>query len=74
MNAFKRKGVKTGDLTWSGAVSASVDIRRDGGFVTSVSSADGFYRDITGQKGGGSTTWQVCEAGTTDCATVIHSW
>jgi len=75
VTGYKTKGVKIGELTWSGAVSAQVDIRRDGVYVITVDSTDGSYVDVTGQKGGGSTTWQVCEAGsTTDCATVVHDW
>ncbi len=67
--------MKIGDLTWSGAAGVQVDIVRDGDVVATTSN-DGFETDVTGQKGGGSTTWQICEAGsTTACSNDwTHIW
>ena len=59
---YKVKGVKTVDLTWSGASGASVDIHREGSVIVTTAN-DGAFTDDTGQKGGGSLTYKVCEAG-----------
>jgi extracellular elastinolytic metalloproteinase len=64
---YKVKGVKTADLSWSGASSTSVDIYRDNVKVTTIPNS-GSYTDSTGQKGGGSHTYRVCEAGTSSCS------
>ncbi len=63
VTAYKVRGVQHADLTWSGATSATVDVYRNGSLQVTTSN-DGLYTDITGQKGGGSATYQVCEAGT----------
>jgi subtilisin family serine protease len=68
---YKVKGVKTADLTWTGATSTNVDVRRDGVLVVTTPN-DGFHTDSTGQKGGGSHTYQVCEAGTTTCSNTVN--
>jgi PKD repeat protein len=69
-SGYKVKGVQTADLTWSGAGSANVDIRRDG--VTIMTTPDdGAYTDNIGNKGGGSYTYQVCEAGTSTCSGTV---
>jgi hypothetical protein len=69
------KGRKTADLTWSGASGSQVDIVRDGGVVATTNN-DGFETDATRVKGGGSMSWQICEAGsTTACSEVVtHTW
>jgi hypothetical protein len=64
---YKVKGLQKADLEWSGATLASVDIYRDGGLITTTAN-DGFYTDNINQKGGGSYTYQVCEAGTSTCS------
>lgn len=64
---YKVRGVKHTDLTWSGAGSTQVDIRRDGAVVATTAN-DGFHTDNTGAKGGGSFTYRVCEAGTATCS------
>lgn len=63
----KVKGIKTTDLTWSGATSTSVDIYRDGTKIITTAN-DGAYTDSIGSKGSGSHTYKVCEAGTTTCS------
>lgn len=67
---YKSKGIKTTDLTWSGATSTNVDVYRDGSVVATTPN-DGAYTDSTGQKGSGSHTYQVCEAGTSTCSNTV---
>lgn len=67
VQGYKVKGKKVGDLTWSGATSTNVDVYRDGSVIVTTAN-DGFYTDNTGQNGGGTITWKVCEAGTTTCS------
>lgn len=66
---YKVRGVHTIDLSWSGATSTDVDVYRNGGFVVTTAN-DGAYTDSTGNKGGGSYDYQVCEAGTGTCSNV----
>jgi len=66
-NGYKVKGKHTIDLTWSGATSANVDVYRNGNVVATTAN-DGAYTDATNNKGGGSYTHQVCEAGTSTCS------
>ncbi len=70
VEAYKVKGVKHVDLTWSGAIGSNVDILRDGGEIVETPN-DGDYTDNTGQKGGGSYDYQVCEANSlTECSNI----
>jgi hypothetical protein len=74
VNAYKVRGAQYADLAWSGATSTNVDVYRDGGVVATTAN-DGAYTDVTGQKGGGSHGYKVCEAGTAICSdTVTVSW
>ncbi len=57
---------KYADLTWSGAVSASVDVYRNGTRVTTTPN-DGAYTDRP-SKSVKSVTYKVCEAGTATCS------
>lgn len=66
-SGYKVKGAKTTDLTWSGASGTNVSIFRDNALVATTAN-DGAYTDATGQKGGGSYTYRVCEAGTSTCS------
>ena len=61
-NAYKVKGRVSVDLSWSGAATANVDVYRDGSYLTTTAN-DGSFTDVTGLKGGGSLTYQVCETG-----------
>jgi subtilisin len=63
----KVRGLQKADLTWSGATSTNVDVYRDGALITTTAN-DGAYRDNIDQRGGGSYTYQVCEAGTSTCS------
>jgi len=67
---YKVRGRKHADLAWQGANSTHVDVYRDGGKVATVSNT-GSYTDNTGQNGGGSHTYQVCEAGTSTCSNTV---
>ncbi|MBW3565061.1 MAG: S8 family serine peptidase [Acidobacteria bacterium] len=64
---YKVKGVHHADLSWSGATSTDVDIFRNGSKITTTAN-DGFHTDNIGNKGGGSYTYKVCEAGTSTCS------
>jgi PKD repeat protein len=66
----KVRGVQHADLTWSGAASTSVDVLRNGAIVATTAN-DGAHTDNIGNKGGGSYTYQVCEAGTSTCSNVV---
>lgn len=67
---YKVKGTQHADLSWDGTTSTSVDVYRDGALVTTTAN-DGAYTDNTGNKGGGSATYQVCEAGTSTCSSEV---
>lgn len=67
---YKVRGRKHADLEWSGATSTNVDILR-GGAVVATTANDGAYTDATDSRGGGSFTYQVCEAGTSTCSNVV---
>jgi hypothetical protein len=55
------------DLDWSGANSGNVDIYRDDAIIATTSN-DGAYTDKISNEGGGSYTYQICEAGTSTCS------
>lgn len=67
---YKVQGRKRADLSWSGASSPFVDIFRNNARVVTTLN-DGYYTDITGQRGGGTTTYRVCEAGTNNCSNQV---
>ena len=72
---YKVKGTQHADLTWSGTAVTSVDVYRNGTKIMTTAN-DGAHTDNTGNKGSGSYTYKVCEAGTTTCsneATVTFS-
>jgi hypothetical protein len=68
---YKVRGLQKADLTWSGASSSQVDIYRNGSLLITVNN-DGFYTDNIDNRGGGSYTYQVCEAGTSTCSAVVN--
>lgn len=68
---YKVKGVQHADLTWSGAGSTDVDVYRDG-IVVATTPNDGAHTDSTGQKGGGSSTYRICDAGTSTCSNTVN--
>lgn len=64
---YKVKGRHHADLSWSGATSTHVDVYRDGSVIETTAN-DGEHTDATNDVGGGSHTYQVCEAGTSTCS------
>jgi hypothetical protein len=64
---YKVRGVQRADLSWSGSSATDIDVYRDGVLITTTPN-DGAYTDIIGARGGGSYTYQVCEAGTSICS------
>lgn len=67
VNGYKVKGRHTIDLAWSGATSTGVDVYRNGSMITTTVN-DGAYTDETSNRGQGSYTYKVCEAGTSTCS------
>ena len=68
VRAYKVKGVRTADLTWSGASSSNVDVRRNGSVVATTPN-NGLYTDTIPGKGAGTFIYKVCAAGsTTTCS------
>jgi hypothetical protein len=67
---YKVRGLQKADLSWSGATSTSVDIYRNGSVIATVSNS-GAYTDNIDNRGGGSYSYQVCEAGTSTCSAVV---
>ncbi|HZH77536.1 MAG TPA: S8 family serine peptidase [Archangium sp.] len=70
---YKVKRDRFVDLTWAGFPGPSVDVYRNGAFVTTTDN-DGAHTDPPG-KGGSVYTYQLCEAGTSNCSeqvTVIY--
>ena len=72
VSAYKVKGKKRWDYSWSGAATSNVDIYLDGNLVASTAN-DGAYTLTSNQKGGGTHSHQVCEAGTSNCSDVVTS-
>jgi subtilisin family serine protease len=65
--AYKVRGLQYADLSWNGATSTSVDIYRDGSLLATVANT-GSHTDSINARGGGSYTYQLCEAGTSTCS------
>jgi subtilisin len=73
-NAYKIRGVQYADLAWSGATSTHVDVYGGSNLIATTANV-GAYTDGPLGRGGGSTTYRVCEAGTSTCSnTVSVSW
>jgi len=74
VSPYKIKGIQQADLSWSGTSATQIDIKRDGSTIATIPNS-GTYTDNLGQKGGGSATYQVCEAGTSTCSnTAVANW
>jgi len=65
--ASKVKGAGVVELTWSGSTSDEIDIYRNGTNIITISDL-GSYIDNDLGKGGGSATYQVCEAASDVCS------
>ena len=69
-NPYKVKGKHTVDLTWSGATTVQVEIRRDGAVIATTTN-DGAYTDAINDKGAASYTYLLCETGTGVCSSPV---
>lgn len=67
---YKLKGLQKADLTWTGTAAASVDVFRNDTKVATVGNT-GAYTDNINNRGGGSYTYRVCEAGTSSCSNSV---
>jgi subtilisin family serine protease len=65
-SGYKAKGKNKVDVTWSGAVTSSVDIIRNGSLRITTAN-DGAYTDSF--RTSGSFTYKVCDQGTSNCST-----
>jgi hypothetical protein len=69
-SAAKVKGTRTVTLTWSGGTLTMVDVMRNGVKVSTTAN-DGSHVDRLG-KGGGTFSYRVCDAGTTQCSNTVN--
>ncbi len=67
---YKVKGLHKADLTWDGGTSTNVDVYRDGVKITTTAN-DGAHTDNIDNRGGGSYTYELCEAGTSTCSNEV---
>ncbi|MEX0719501.1 MAG: PKD domain-containing protein [Balneolaceae bacterium] len=67
VSGYKLQGNQKADLIWSNATSTDVDVYRDSALIVTTEN-DGAYTDNINNKGGGSYTYQICEAGSTTCS------
>jgi YD repeat-containing protein len=58
------------DLSWSGATTANVIVRRDGQAIADTAN-DGSYTDVFGKKVNSSYRYQVCEKNTGVCSSEV---
>jgi hypothetical protein len=66
----KLGGINTVRLKWRGAISANIDVYRNGMLVATTLN-DGLYDDSTGDTGQAQYMEQVCEAGTRNCSNTV---
>jgi matrixin len=66
----KVRGVQRVNLSWAGATSTNIDVYRSGALVMTTAN-DGGQTDVLNKKGGGTYTYQVCEAGTSVCSVSV---
>ncbi len=69
VNTFKVKGVQHAQLTWTGGA-AQVSIIRDGQILAIITNT-GLYEDNIGIKGGGSYSYQICDAQGSNCSNTV---
>ena len=70
VTGYKVKGLAKADLSWTGATAAQIDIYRNGSKIATPANT-GAYTDNINQKGAGSYTYKVCEAGTNTCSNEV---
>jgi len=61
------QGRRIVNLSWSGAVSTTVDVYRNNAFLVNTQN-DGAYTDTINGAGHGTFTYQVCNAGSQTCS------
>jgi len=66
----KVRGVQRVNLSWAGATSADIDVYRGGALVMTTAN-DGAQTEVLNKKGGGTYTYQICEAGTSVCSASV---
>ena len=69
-SGYKVKGSQKADLTWSGASGTSVDVYRNNVKIITTDN-DRAHTDNINNKGGGSYTYRVCNAGTATCSNSV---
>ncbi len=69
-SGYKVRGRQKADLTWSDASGIDVEIFRNGVSIATTAN-DGAFTDNIDNVGGGSYTYQVCEAGTSTCSNEV---
>lgn len=67
---YKIRGTQHADLTWSGATSTNVDVLRNGALIVTTAN-DGTHTDNINRSGGGSYTYKLCEAGSSNCSNEV---
>jgi PKD repeat protein len=76
VSAYKVRGAKYADLTWSGVTTPQVEIFRDGvSLVVTTTASSGSWTHDTGERGGGSHTYQIKEVngtGVSNSVTVTY--
>jgi extracellular elastinolytic metalloproteinase len=73
VRAYKVKGIRAADLSWTNATGSNVDVYRDGRLIMSPSNT-GSYTDNIGGKGSGSYIYKVCQTGsTTACSPSVSA-
>jgi subtilisin family serine protease len=69
-NGYKVHGKWSADLKWTGSSATNIDIFRNGTKIVTVHN-NGSYTDKTNNRGGGSLTYKICEAGSSTCSNTI---
>ena len=68
---YKIKGVQHAELSWAGAASTQVDVYRDGARVA-VTKNSGKFTESLNRRGGGTASYKLCEAGTSNCSNLVQ--
>jgi len=68
-DGYKVKGKQQVDLSWAGAAGQPCDIYRNGAVIHTTPAGVTSHIDNIGSRGGGSYTYQICDAGgTSNCS------
>jgi len=69
-SGFKVKGLQQVNLSWTGATTANVEIRRGGSLIATTPN-DGSYNDNIGVKGTATYQYVVCNTGGGTCSNTV---